>query len=346
MHVSTILVTGGAGFIGSHTCLSLLHSGYRVVVIDNLCNSSIEAIKRVEELAGSRIRFIEGDVKDAALMDNLFSGNDIDAVIHFAGLKSVNESVEMPLAYYNNNIGATFTLLQAMQTHGVKKIVFSSSATVYGNPRFNPIPETASLHQSNPYGRCKRIIEQILEDIQIADNSWHIAILRYFNPVGAHPSGRIGEDPIGIPNNLFPYIARVVGGKLEKLQIYGNDYPTPDGTGIRDYIHITDLAWGHIKAIEQLQTKQGCGIYNLGTGKGYSVMDVLKTFETVVGKPIPFQIVDKRPGDVAACFANPAKAKQELNWEATHGLEEMVRDTVNWQKANPDGYKAIKPDHG
>lgn len=346
MHSSTILVTGGAGFIGSHTCLLLLNAGYQVVVVDNLCNSSIESIKRVEQLTKSRIRFIQGDLQDAAIMDDLFSGNNIDAVIHFAGLKAVKESVEMPLAYYNNNIGTTFTLLQAMQTHGVKKIVFSSSATVYGDPRSNPISETASLHQSNPYGRSKRIIEQILEDIQMADNSWNVTILRYFNPVGAHPSGRIGEDPIGTPNNLFPYIAQVFGEKLEKLHIFGNDYPTPDGTGIRDYIHIMDLAWGHIKAVEQLQKKQGYVIYNLGTGKGYSVMDVLRAFEKVCGKSIRYQIVDRRPGDVAACFANPAKAKRELNWEAAQSLEDMVRDTVNWQKANPDGYRSVSTDHG
>ncbi len=334
-----ILVTGGAGYIGSHTSVQLLNAGYEIVIVDNLCNSSAEAVKRIETLAGKKPIFYELDLCDEASVEKIFSEQKIDAVIHFAGLKAVGESVSMPITYYNNNLLSTLNLCKVMSKHGCKKLVFSSSATVYGKPASVPIREDFPLSCTNPYGQTKFMIEQILQDLYVSDNEWDIALLRYFNPVGAHKSGMIGEDPKGIPNNLMPYISQVAIGKLEKLSVFGNDYDTPDGTGVRDYIHVEDLAHGHLKALEKLQTHVGVVVYNLGTGQGYSVLDMVHAFEKACGKEVPYQICDRRPGDIAACYADPTKAREELGFVATHSLEEMCEDTWRWQQMNPQGYK-------
>lgn len=334
-----ILVTGGAGYIGSHTCVELLNAGYEVVVVDNLCNSCKESLKRVEEITGKSVKFYEADLLDKDALENIFNKEDIDSVIHFAGLKAVGESVAKPLEYYHNNITGTLILCDVMRNAGVKNIVFSSSATVYGDPAFVPITEECPKGEvTNPYGWTKSMLEQILTDLHTADTEWNVVLLRYFNPIGAHKSGRIGENPKGIPNNLIPYITQVAVGKLQCLGVFGNDYDTPDGTGVRDYIHVVDLALGHVKAIEKIQKKEGVSIYNLGTGKGYSVLDIVKAFEKACGKEIPYEIKDRRPGDIAACYADPAKAKSELGWEAKRGLEEMCEDSWRWQSGNPDGY--------
>ena len=334
-----ILVTGGAGYIGSHTCLELLQAGCQVIVVDNLSNSKRESLRRVEVLTGKTIKFYECDLQDRQSMDLIFQENDIDAVIHFAGLKAVGESVAKPLMYYKNNIVGTLVLCEIMAAYHVKNIVFSSSATVYGNPAQLPITEEFPLAATNPYGNSKLFIEYILQDLQTADNTWNIALLRYFNPVGAHASGQIGEDPNDIPNNLMPFIAQVAVGKRSELAVFGNDYSTPDGTGVRDYIHVVDLALGHIKAIEKLKTNPGVVIYNLGTGKGYSVLEMVQAFEKVSGRKVPYKIVARRPGDIAACYADPNKAKRELDWEAGMKIEEMCRDAWNWQSKNPNGYE-------
>lgn len=333
-----ILVTGGAGYIGSHTCLFLLQSDHEILVVDNLSNSKKEALHRVESITGKQVPFYEADIRNKQTLQSIFRENRIDAVIHFAGLKAVGESVEMPLQYYENNVSGTLALCEVMASFQVKKMVFSSSCTVYGDPVTVPVVETSPLGPTNPYGRSKLFIEQILQDLHASERTWNIAILRYFNPVGAHESGQIGEDPAGIPNNLMPFACRVAAGKLERLSVFGNDYPTPDGTGVRDYIHVTDLALGHIKAIEKLMKQPGVVIYNLGTGKGYSVLEMVHALETVCGRKIPYEIAARRPGDVAVCFADPGKAKAELNWTATRGIEEMCRDAWCWQSANPNGY--------
>lgn len=334
-----ILVTGGAGYIGSHTCVELLNSGYKVVVVDNLSNSKFEVINRIKEITGKDFVFSQVDLLDQAALDKVFIDHPIEAVIHFAGLKAVGESVQVPLKYYHNNITGTLSLCQVMIDHNVKKLVFSSSATVYGVPEKVPIPEDAQVSATNPYGRTKLMIEQILQDLFVSDNQWSISLLRYFNPIGAHESGRIGEDPNGIPNNLMPFITQVAVGKLPELQVFGNDYPTPDGTGVRDYIHVVDLAQGHLKALARILEKTGVDIYNLGTGTGYSVLDVVAAFEKASGKKVPYRIVERRPGDVAACYADPAKAKLELGWEAKKNLEDMCRDSWRWQSNNPNGYE-------
>ncbi|MFP7691419.1 UDP-glucose 4-epimerase GalE [Bacillus subtilis] len=337
-----ILVTGGAGYIGSHTCVELLNSGYEIVVLDNLSNSSAEALNRVKEITGKDLTFYEADLLDREAVDAVFAENEIEAVIHFAGLKAVGESVAIPLKYYHNNLTGTFILCEAMEKFGVKKIVFSSSATVYGVPETSPITEDFPLGATNPYGQTKLMLEQILRDLHTADNEWSVALLRYFNPFGAHPSGRIGEDPNGIPNNLMPYVAQVAVGKLEQLNVFGNDYPTKDGTGVRDYIHVVDLAEGHVKALEKVLNSSGADAYNLGTGTGYSVLEMVKAFEKVSGKEVPYRFADRRPGDIATCFADPAKAKRELGWEAKRGLEEMCADSWRWQSSNVNGYKSVK----
>jgi UDP-glucose 4-epimerase len=334
----SILVTGGAGYIGSHACIELLQSGFEVVVADNLCNSKEESLKRVQEITGKSLKFYKVDLLDKDKLEEIFNNESIDAVMHFAGLKAVGESVSLPYKYYHNNITGTLNLCDTMQKHGVTDLVFSSSATVYGDPHTVPITEDFPLTATNPYGRTKLMIEEILRDLYIADNKWNIAILRYFNPVGAHPSGKIGEDPNGIPNNLVPYITQVAIGKLKELKVYGNDYNTPDGTGVRDYIHVIDLVIGHIKALEKLQSKPGIVTYNLGTGKGYSVLDMVKAFSKVVGKEIPYKVVDRRPGDVAMCYADPTKAKNDMGWVAERDLAKMCEDSWNWQRNNPKGY--------
>lgn len=334
-----ILVTGGAGYIGSHTCLELLQAGYRVIVADNLSNSKKESLRRVEVLTGKTITWHETDLLDRQGLDLIFQENAIDAVIHFAGLKAVGESVANPLMYYQNNIVGALVLCETMAAHQVKNIVFSSSATVYGSPAQLPITEEFPLAATNPYGNSKLFIEYILQDLHRADTTWNIALLRYFNPVGAHISGRIGEDPNDIPNNLMPFIAQVAVGKRAELSVYGDDYPTFDGTGVRDYIHVVDLAQGHIKAIEKLNTQPGVVIYNLGTGKGYSVLEMVAAFEKASGRAVPYRIVARRPGDIAACYADPKKAKQELDWEARCGIEAMCKDAWRWQSDNPNGYE-------
>ncbi len=334
-----ILVTGGAGFIGSHTCVELLNEEYEVVVADNLSNSCLKSIDRVKEITGKTLAFHEADIGDKNEMATVFKTHDIGAVIHFAGLKAVGESVEKPLAYYTNNIAGTLSLLETMAEAGVKKIIFSSSATVYGNPASLPIREDFPLSVTNPYGRTKLMIEEILKDVHTANPDWHVVLLRYFNPVGAHASGRIGEDPNGIPNNLMPYIAQVATGKLPHVRVFGNDYNTPDGTGVRDYIHVTDLAAGHIKALSKVMAAPGVHIYNLGTGTGYSVLEMIKNFEQACGRPIPYEITPRRPGDIDACWADPGKAQKELGWEAQKGLALMCQDAWRWQQNNPDGYK-------
>lgn len=339
--MKSILVTGGAGYIGSHTVLQLLEAGLDVVVIDNLANASAESLRRVEALAGRSLTFVQGDIRDTDLLDNLFSQHDIDAVIHFAGLKAVGESVQKPLEYYENNVYGTLTLCKAMRQHNVKNLVFSSSATVYGDPAALPLRESmATGHPTNPYGMSKLMVEHVLTDLHHSDDSWNIVLLRYFNPVGAHESGQIGEDPNGIPNNLMPYISQVATGKLEKLSVFGNDYNTPDGTGVRDYIHVVDLANGHLKALERVQLNMGLDIYNLGTGQGYSVLEMIAAFEKASGQTVNYTIAPRRNGDVAACYADPTLAAQELNWHAEKGLEEMCRDVWHWQSNNPAGYKS------
>ncbi len=337
----SILVTGGAGYIGSHTCVELLNAGYSVVVVDNLCNSSRKAIDRVEEITGKPVTFYEADLLDREAMNRIFDAEQIDSVIHFAGLKAVGESVQKPLEYYYNNLTGTLILCDVMRGHGVKDIVFSSSATVYGNPAFVPITEDCPKGEiTNPYGQTKAMLEQILTDLHRADPEWNVILLRYFNPIGAHKSGKIGEDPKGIPNNLAPYIAQVAVGKLPCLGVFGDDYDTPDGTGVRDYIHVVDLALGHVKAVQKLADKEGVSIYNLGTGKGYSVLQVVKAYEKACGKPIPYEIKPRRAGDIATCYADPSKAKRELGWEAVRDIEERCEDSGRWQSFTPDGYRS------
>ncbi len=335
-----MLVTGGAGYIGSHTVLALLESGFEVLVLDNLSNSSAVALERVARITGKTPEFIHGDVRDRALLDTLFTRHQVQAVLHFAGLKAVGESVAQPLRYYDNNVHGSQVLLQAMSKAGVHQFVFSSSATIYGDPEQVPISETArGGRPTNPYGRSKLMVEDILRDLAQSDPNWRIAILRYFNPVGAHPSGLIGEDPNGIPNNLLPYVSQVAAGKLAELSVFGNDYPTPDGTGVRDYIHVVDLAEGHLKALLALKSCQGAHAWNLGTGHGLSVMEIIRAFEAASGKKIPYKVVARRPGDIAASYADAAKAQRELNWKAKRGLTEMMQDTWRWQQQNPNGYR-------
>ncbi len=335
----TVLVTGGAGYIGSHTCIELIQAGHTVLVLDNLVNSSAESLRRVEAIVQQPVDFVEGDIRDTELLDRVFSEHDIDSVVHFAGLKAVGESTEKPLDYYDNNVYGTLCLLQVMKRHGCKNLVFSSSATVYGDPHTVPIQEHFPLSATNPYGRSKLMIEDILRDLNASDSEWQVALLRYFNPVGAHKSGTIGEDPNGIPNNLMPFITQVAIGKREALSVFGSDYNTPDGTGVRDYIHVVDLAKGHVKAIEKLNSNPGCVAYNLGTGVGYSVLDMVKALEKASGNKVPYKLVDRRPGDIACCYADPAHAEQELGWRAELGLEDMMADSWRWQSQNPDGYK-------
>ena len=333
-----ILVTGGSGYIGSHTCIELIKSGYDVVVVDNLCNSSLESLKRVESLVDCNIPFHKVDVRDKVALTQIFEQYSIDGVIHFAGLKAVGESVEKPIEYYDTNVGGTFILADVMRKFSCKTFVFSSSATVYGDPHTVPIKEDFPLSVTNPYGRSKLMVEEFLKDIFFADDSWHIALLRYFNPVGAHKSGLIGEDPNDIPNNLIPYISQVAAGKLEKLSVFGGDYDTHDGTGVRDYIHVVDLAKGHIKALQALKDKPQVLTVNLGTGNGYSVLDMVKAFEKASGRDVPYQIVNRRPGDIATCYADPTYAEKKLGWKAECELDEMCEDTWRWQSMNPDGY--------
>ncbi len=335
----TVLVTGGAGYIGSHTCVALLEKGFHVIVADNLINSSPAALERVKEITGRSFAFYETDIRDKAKLRSVFENHSVDCVIHFAGLKAVGESVDIPLAYYRNNITGTLTLLELMDEYQVKNIVFSSSATVYGEPEQLPITEEFPVAATNPYGRTKLFIEEILKDLYRADTAWNIALLRYFNPAGAHESGKIGEDPADIPNNLMPYICRTAAGKLQTLSVFGDDYPTPDGTGVRDYIHVTDLAAGHIAALSKLAENPGLVTYNLGTGRGYSVLELVRAFEKVNRIKIPCRITERRTGDIPACWADPSKAEAELNWKAVYGIEEIVRDAWNWQKHNPDGYR-------
>lgn len=334
-----LLVTGGAGFIGSHTCLELLNAGHELVVVDNLSNSSEEALVRVQEITGKPLTFSKTDLRDRPALEEAFAAGGIEGVVHFAGLKAVGESVSIPLRYYQNNVTGSLVLLETMQKFGVKSIVFSSSATVYGDPQRIPITEDMPLSATNPYGRSKLMIEDILRDLYRTDPTWDIAILRYFNPVGAHPSGLIGEAPNNIPNNLMPYIAQVAVGKLPLLNVFGSDYATPDGTGVRDYIHVVDLALGHLKAIEKLADHPGLVTYNLGTGRGYSVLEVVAAFEKACGKPIPYKVVGRRPGDVATSYADVSKARQELGWQATRGIAEMCADAWRWQSNYPNGYE-------
>jgi UDP-glucose 4-epimerase len=334
-----ILVTGGAGYIGSHTCLELLGNDYEVVVVDNLSNSKEESLKRVMDLAGKRLEFYKVDLLDKVSLNKVFGKAAFDAVIHFAGLKAVGESVTSPLKYYTNNVAGTIALCEVMIRHNIKNLIFSSSCTVYGNPHKVPITEDFPLLPTNPYGRTKLIIEDILRDLHRADHTWNVALLRYFNPVGAHKSGRIGEDPNGIPNNLFPFISQVAVGKFPFLSVFGDDYPTPDGTGIRDYIHITDLALGHLKALKMLSSNPGVVTYNLGTGSGYSVLEIVTAFEKAAGKKIPYRITGRRPGDIALAYADPSLAKKELGWTAERGLDEMCADSWKWQTNNPNGYE-------
>lgn len=335
-----ILVTGGAGYIGSHTCVELLEAGYDVVVVDNLYNASEKALDRVREITGKVLTFYKADILDFEALDDIFAKEDIDCVIHFAGLKAVGESVAKPLEYYKNNIAGTLTLCEVMRKYNVKNIIFSSSATVYGDPAFVPITEACPKGTpTNPYGWTKSMLEQILTDLHTADADWNVILLRYFNPIGAHKSGKIGEDPKGIPNNLLPYVAQVAIGKLPCVGVFGNDYDTPDGTGVRDYIHVVDLAAGHVKAVEKIKEKPGVRVYNLGTGRGYSVLDVVKAFGKACGHEIPYQIKPRRAGDIATCYSDASLAKKELGWEAKYGIDEMCADSWRWQRQNPDGYR-------
>ena len=335
-----ILVTGGAGYIGSHTVVELQNAGYDVVVLDNLSNASEKSLKRVEKITGKPVKFYEADIRDRNALEEIFNKEDIDSCIHFAGLKAVGESVAKPWEYYENNISGTLTLLDVMRKHDAKNIIFSSSATVYGDPAQIPITEECPKGQcTNPYGWTKSMLEQILTDIQKADPQWNVVLLRYFNPIGAHESGMIGENPHGIPNNLLPYVAKVAAGQLECVNVFGGDYDTPDGTGVRDYIHVVDLATGHIKALEKLVTHPGLVTYNLGTGVGYSVLDIIKNFEKACGKEIPYKITPRRPGDIDMCYADPTKAKEELGWEATRSIDKMCEDAWRWQTKNPNGYE-------
>jgi UDP-glucose 4-epimerase len=335
----SVLVTGGAGYIGSHTVVEMLNAGYEVVIVDNYSNSKPEVLNRIQTITGKTPTFYEVDVLDKEALDAVFAKEAIDSVIHFAGFKAVGESVSKPIEYYHNNITSSLVLCDVMRNHGVKKIVFSSSATVYGMNNVSPLTEDLPTSATNPYGYTKVMIEQILQDVAVSDAEWSIALLRYFNPIGAHASGLIGEDPTGIPNNLMPYITQVAVGKLPRLSVFGNDYDTPDGTGVRDYIHVVDLALGHIKALEKVQDTNGVGIYNLGTGTGYSVLDLVHNFEEANGVEIPYVIVDRRPGDVATCYADATKAREELGWTAKKTLADMCRDSWNWQKNNPNGYE-------
>jgi UDP-glucose 4-epimerase len=333
-----ILLTGGAGYIGSHTAIELDKAGHEVVIVDNLVNSKEEAVKRVEKIIDKKVTFVNADVRDHDAMDNIFKTQKIDAVIHFAGLKAVGESCVKPLEYYENNMNATFVLLDVMRNNGCKNIIFSSSATVYGDPAIIPITEECPKGQcTNPYGQTKSMLEEVLKDVQKADNEWNVVLLRYFNPIGAHKSGLIGENPNGIPNNLMPYITQTAIGMREELGVFGNDYDTPDGTGVRDYIHVVDLATGHVAALKAIERNCGLAIYNLGTGHGYSVLDVVKAFEKANGLKVPYSIKPRRPGDIATCYCNPEKAKKELGWEAQYGIEDMCRDSWNFQKNNPNG---------
>ncbi len=333
-----ILVTGGAGYIGSHTCVELLNRGDEVIIIDNLVNSKVEAVRRVEKITGKKVKFYENDLLDRAAVEKIFEENKIDVVIHFAGLKAVGESVSIPLRYYHNNITSTLILCEVMAKYGCKKIVFSSSATVYGMSNKAPFSEDMPVGgTTNPYGTTKLMIEQILRDLYISDNEWSIVLLRYFNPIGAHPCGLIGEDPNGIPNNLLPYVARVAAGKLPIVHVFGNDYDTPDGTGVRDYIHVCDLADGHLKAVDKAMSCTGVNTYNLGTGNGYSVLDVIKAFSKACGKDVPYQIDPRRPGDIGTCYADASKAKRELGWEAKYNLDDMCAHSWNFTKNNPNG---------
>lgn len=334
-----ILVTGGAGYIGSHTSVELLNAGHEIIIIDNLANSKPESLNRIKELTNKDFKFYKVDLLDKNGLEDIFSNHSIEAVIHFAGLKAVGESVSIPLHYYHNNITGTLILCEVMNKYGVKNLVFSSSATVYGMPEEVPISEDFPLAATNPYGRTKLMIEEILRDLVVADDNWSIALLRYFNPIGAHESGRMGEDPNGIPNNLMPYITQVAVGKLQELQVFGNDYNTVDGTGVRDYIHVVDLANGHLKALNKVMKSRGIEAYNLGTGTGYSVLEIVSAFEKASGMKVPYKIVDRRPGDVAECYANPEKARTELEWTAERGIAEMCRDSWRWQSENPDGYE-------
>ncbi len=334
-----ILVTGGAGYIGSHTCLELLEAGHQIIVMDNLSNSKLESLKRVQELTGKGLILYKTDLNDATGLRSIFNNHEIEAVIHFAGLKAVGESVEQPLKYYDNNVSGTVNLCRAMQTSGVKNIIFSSSATVYGDPHTVPVLEDFPLSATNPYGRSKLIIEEILGDLNTADSSWNIVLLRYFNPVGAHKSGRIGENPNGIPNNLMPYIAQVACGRLQQLAVFGNDYPTADGTGVRDYIHVVDLALGHVRALQKFTDEPDVRVYNLGTGRGYSVLEMIAAFERASGREIPYKIVKRRAGDIAECYADPTKARVELGWQTEKDIQAMCDDVWRWQSNNPQGFE-------
>lgn len=334
-----ILVTGGAGYIGSHTCVELLNNGHEVVIVDNLYNASPKAVERIEQITGKPVRFYEADIRDKEALDKIFEKENIDAVIHFAGLKAVGESVSKPVEYYENNIGGTLTLIESMRDHDVKNIIFSSSATVYGDPAEIPITENCPKGTcTNPYGWTKWMLEQILTDVHTADPEWNVILLRYFNPIGAHESGLIGEDPKGIPNNLLPYVAQVAIGKLKEISVFGDDYNTPDGTGVRDYIHVEDLADGHVKALKKIEENAGIKVYNLGTGQGSSVLDVIHAFEKACGHQLPYTIKARRAGDIAACYASSDLAEKELGWKATHTLEDMCASSWNWQQKNPDGY--------
>jgi UDP-glucose 4-epimerase len=340
VNIMTILVTGGTGYIGSHTVVELQNAGYDVVVMDNLCNSSMKVLDRIEAITGKKVPFYEADIRNREDLEKIFSNEKIDAVIHFAGLKAVGESVQKPWEYYENNISGTLTLLDEMRKHNVKNIIFSSSATVYGNPAIIPITEECPKGVcTNPYGWTKHMLEQILTDIQKADNEWNVVLLRYFNPIGAHKSGTMGENPNGIPNNLMPYITQVAVGKLDHLNVFGDDYDTPDGTGVRDYIHVVDLAKGHVKALKKLEPGTGLSLYNLGTGVGYSVLDIVKNFEEANGVKIPYVIAPRRAGDIATCYSDASKAEKELGWKAENGIREMCEDSWRWQKNNPNGYE-------
>lgn len=335
-----ILVTGGAGFIGSHTVVELINAGYELVIIDNYSNSSPRVLARIEQITAKFPMMIEGDIRNRALLDDVFKQHSIDAVVHFAGLKAVGESVFKPLDYYDNNVNGSLVLFEAMKAAGVKRLVFSSSATVYGDPAEIPISESCPLGiPTNPYGMSKSMVERILQDLVISEPDWSVALLRYFNPIGAHPSGLIGEDPAGVPNNLLPYVTQVAIGKLPKLFVFGKDYPTVDGTGVRDYIHVVDLAKGHLAALDYLRGIQGCHVWNLGTGEGYSVLQIVQAFEVATGTKVPYELVGRRDGDIAECWSNPQKAKDELAWQAEYDLDDMMRDSWNWQSNNPHGYR-------